>query len=106
MLNAVREFRREVRRLVGETGKVCRELTWYEGQSGNTTRHFYEKWKRAEIDNVIGMVANRPSARMEAASPSEIAKLVKAELVSISERFKRQVVSAAPKKAPKQKKAE
>ena len=68
MLNAVREFRREVRRLVGETGKVCRELTWYEGQSGNTTRHFYEKWHRAEIDNVIGMVANRPSARTEAAS--------------------------------------
>ena len=103
MLNAVREFRREVRRLVGETGKVCRELTWYEGQSGNTTRHFYEKWKRAEIDNVIGMVANRtPSDR----SAAELAKLVKAELASIAERFKRQVVSATPKKAPKQKKAE
>jgi hypothetical protein len=103
MRTADREFRREVRRLVGATGKVCRELTWHEGQSGVRQRHFYEKWKRAEIDNVIGMVRN---SRAPDKSAAELAALVKEELVNIAERYKRQTVSAAPKKAPKAKKAD
>ena len=102
MRTAERGFRREVRRLVGETGKVVRMLTWYEGQSGKTNRHFYEKWKRAEIDNVIGRVMNSRATDKTAA---EIAKLVKEELASIAERYKKQVLSAAPK-AVKQKKAD
>ncbi len=98
---AERGFRREVRRLVGETGKVVRMLTWYEGQSGKTNRHFYEKWKRAEIDNVIGRVMN---SRTHDGTAAGVSKLVKDELQSIAERYKKQVVSAAPK-AVKRKKA-
>jgi hypothetical protein len=105
MRTADREFRREVRRLVGATGKVCREMTWHEGQSGVRQRHFYEKWKRAELDNVIGQCFNGDRNR-KGMSAAELAALVKEELVNIAERYKRQTVSAAPKKAPKAKKAD
>lgn len=99
MRTAEREFRGEVRRLVGAVGKVVRSLNWHEGQSGVRQRHFHEKWKRAEIDNVIGE-QKRLHAKLTAA---ELAAKVKDELASRAERFKKTVVSAAPKKAAKQK---
>lgn len=98
----VREFNREVRRLVGAVGKVVRSLNWHEGQSGVRQRHFHEKWKRAEVDNIIGE-QKRLNRKLTAA---ELAVKVKDELFSRVERFKKSVVSAAPKKALKQKKAE
>lgn len=102
MRTAEKEFRGEVRRLVGAVGKVVRSLNWHEGQSGVRQRHFHEKWKRAEIDNIIGE-QKRLNRKLTAA---ELSVKVKDELLSRVERFKRTMVSAAPKKAPKQKEAE
>lgn len=103
MRTADRELFRETRRLVGQTGKVCRTLTWYEGESGKTNRLFSEKWKRAEIDNIIGFCRNSNRKGMTAA---ELAPVVKEELLSRMERYKGTTAAAAPKRPQKTKKAD
>lgn len=100
MRTAEKEFRGEVRRLVGAVGKVVRSLNWHEGQSGVRQRHFHEKWHRAEVDNIIGE-QKRLNRKLTAA---ELAVKVKDELFSRAERFKPSN-PGAPKKVAKQKKA-
>ena len=100
--HAKREYLREVLRLVGQTGKACRTFSWYEGEAGRTTRHFNEKWKRAELVNVIGRVRNQQPNKLEM-SAADLAVKVKSELLDTIARYKKTTAMAAPKKPQKTK---